>query len=244
MKTIAYSSMMPCSLILFTFTLCCVLLPHSTQAISFVRPPEPEPLSEMPSTNAAAKYYRDGANAIGVPPKNTATDYDVLIYDATTLIEVSESDGNTILTCLLDSDTFKTWRNTLPPGIVVKIAPDPLFFQAVDTKGLKCTVWFSRDGGFVTYPKKERLVIPDKEREILAQIFAGWLETDKKRIASQPLPCLFIFGSLPGVNSLSATARLFYGDATKWPKIYEANKTVIKNPNIIQHGTLITIPKL
>jgi len=36
---------------------------------------------------------------------------------------------------------------------------------------------------------------------------------------------------------------LFYGDATKWPLIWEANKAAIPNPDIIRHGQIITIPK-
>jgi len=38
-------------------------------------------------------------------------------------------------------------------------------------------------------------------------------------------------------------ARAVYGDASKWTKIYEANKSVIgKNPNLIYPGQKYTIP--
>ena len=44
-------------------------------------------------------------------------------------------------------------------------------------------------------------------------------------------------------DSLSAIARSVYGDASKWTKIYEANKGVIgKNPNLIFPGQTYTIP--
>jgi nucleoid-associated protein YgaU len=44
-------------------------------------------------------------------------------------------------------------------------------------------------------------------------------------------------------DSLSKIAKQFYGDAKQWPKIYEANKDVIKNPNLIYPGQKIKIPK-
>lgn len=44
-------------------------------------------------------------------------------------------------------------------------------------------------------------------------------------------------------DSLSAIAKQQYGDATKWRTIYEANKDVIKNPDMIYPGQKIKIPK-
>ncbi|HEY2989174.1 MAG TPA: ABC transporter substrate-binding protein [Candidatus Binatia bacterium] len=43
-------------------------------------------------------------------------------------------------------------------------------------------------------------------------------------------------------DTLSRLAQKNYGDATKWPKIYEANKQTIKNPNYIYVGQKIVIP--
>lgn len=44
-------------------------------------------------------------------------------------------------------------------------------------------------------------------------------------------------------DCLSAIARAVYGDASKWTKIYEANKSVIGgNPNLIYPGQKYTIP--
>lgn len=44
-------------------------------------------------------------------------------------------------------------------------------------------------------------------------------------------------------DSLSRIARKVYGNAAKWPSIYAANKTLIKNPNIIYVGQVLVIPK-
>ena len=43
-------------------------------------------------------------------------------------------------------------------------------------------------------------------------------------------------------DSLSKIAKHFYGDASKWHRIYEANKDKIKNPDLIHPGQEFTIP--
>ena len=44
-------------------------------------------------------------------------------------------------------------------------------------------------------------------------------------------------------DSLSKIAKQFYGDAQKWRKIYEANKDVIDNPDLIEVGQNLIIPE-
>ncbi len=43
-------------------------------------------------------------------------------------------------------------------------------------------------------------------------------------------------------DSLSKIAKAFYGDAKLWKKIHEANKDIIKNPDLIFPGQVIKIP--
>jgi nucleoid-associated protein YgaU len=43
-------------------------------------------------------------------------------------------------------------------------------------------------------------------------------------------------------DSLSKIAKKFYGDATSWKKIFEANRDVVKNPDLIQPGWKLQIP--
>lgn len=45
-------------------------------------------------------------------------------------------------------------------------------------------------------------------------------------------------------DTLSKIAKHFYGDAGKYPVIFEANKEVIKDPNLIYPGQMIRIPKV
>jgi nucleoid-associated protein YgaU len=43
-------------------------------------------------------------------------------------------------------------------------------------------------------------------------------------------------------DSLSKIAKHVYGDASKWQKIFEANRDKIKNPDLIQPGQVLTLP--
>jgi nucleoid-associated protein YgaU len=43
-------------------------------------------------------------------------------------------------------------------------------------------------------------------------------------------------------DSLSKIAKAHYGDAREWPRIFEANRDRIKNPDLIQPGWVLTIP--
>lgn len=47
----------------------------------------------------------------------------------------------------------------------------------------------------------------------------------------------------PG-DSLSKIAQRFYGKASLWPKIHEANRDLIEDPDLIQVGWTLEIPKL
>lgn len=44
-------------------------------------------------------------------------------------------------------------------------------------------------------------------------------------------------------DTLSKIARRQYGDATKWRAIYEANRDLIKNPDLIHIGWVLKIPQ-
>ena len=45
-------------------------------------------------------------------------------------------------------------------------------------------------------------------------------------------------------DSLSRIAKEKYGNANQWPKIYEANKDLIKDPDLIYPGQTLKIPTL
>lgn len=45
-------------------------------------------------------------------------------------------------------------------------------------------------------------------------------------------------------DSLSKIAKNYYGDAMKYPVIFEANKPMLKDPNLIYPGQVLRIPNL
>ena len=44
-------------------------------------------------------------------------------------------------------------------------------------------------------------------------------------------------------DTLSKIAKKFYGDAAKYPKIFEANRDQLKDPNVIKPGQSLKIPE-
>ncbi|MGV3708563.1 MAG: LysM peptidoglycan-binding domain-containing protein [Gemmatimonas sp.] len=44
-------------------------------------------------------------------------------------------------------------------------------------------------------------------------------------------------------DTLQKIAKRFLGDSSEWKKIWEANKAEIKNPDLIQIGQVLSIPK-
>ena len=43
-------------------------------------------------------------------------------------------------------------------------------------------------------------------------------------------------------DSLSKIAKREYGDAQKWHQIYEANRDIIKDPDLIYPGQILRLP--
>jgi nucleoid-associated protein YgaU len=52
------------------------------------------------------------------------------------------------------------------------------------------------------------------------------------------------FYTVKSGDSLSAIAKAHYGDAMKYPEIFEANKPMLKDPDKIYPGQVLRIPPL
>ncbi len=44
-------------------------------------------------------------------------------------------------------------------------------------------------------------------------------------------------------DSLSKISKKFYGNANSWKRIFEANRDIVKNPDLIQPGWKLRIPE-
>ncbi len=52
----------------------------------------------------------------------------------------------------------------------------------------------------------------------------------------------FSFYTIQRGDSLSKIAKRYYGDAMRWPDLFEANREVIQNPDLIYPGQQIRVP--
>lgn len=62
-------------------------------------------------------------------------------------------------------------------------------------------------------------------------------------ITAPPIPDTVQYYEIKSGDTLSAIAKEFYGSAKKYPQIFEANREVIKDPDLIYVGQKIRIPK-
>jgi nucleoid-associated protein YgaU len=91
-------------------------------------------------------------------------------------------------------------------------------------------------GSCDTYATREKAVL-------LAGNVTGVSKVDDK-LTSPPKEEPTVFYTVKSGDSLSKIAKALMGDGNKWPKIFEANKEVIKNPDLIYPGQQLRIPKV
>lgn len=97
--------------------------------------------------------------------------------------------------------------------------------------------------GLVDFPERGYQITDAVQNNVVKLV--NQLDADmRQRTVGAPRPLVYTVGTVEDGGTLSGIARLFYGDASKWVKIYEANRQIIKNPNEISGRMKLTIPKL
>ena len=95
----------------------------------------------------------------------------------------------------------------------------------------------------VTEPAPENM-IPEGEIS-QEQILAEFLEASGELSpAENKYPDLITTEPMHEASRLAWMAKRFYGAKIYWPYLYDANRDVIANPNDIEVGTPIRVPKL
>jgi nucleoid-associated protein YgaU len=79
---------------------------------------------------------------------------------------------------------------------------------------------------------------------LLAGNIKGVSQVDDSQLTAPPAPEQFDFYTIKRGDSLSKIARQYYGDAMKYPVLFEANREIIKNPDLIYPGQVIRVPRL
>ena len=84
----------------------------------------------------------------------------------------------------------------------------------------------------------------EKEKVILALgNVAGVASVDDRMIVENPA-AEAVFYEVKKGDSLSKIAKVHYGNAMKYPMIFDANKPMLKDPNKIYPGQVLRIPPL
>jgi hypothetical protein len=117
------------------------------------------------------------------------------------------------------------------------------------TEGFPLRAWREKEilvGIFDGFGKKE-----EKPKADFSNVQSGSSTTAPAPAAEAPVPDLGPASGTSGSeqsytvvagDSLSKIAKHFYGDANKWPRIHEANRDQIKNPDLIYPGQKLRIP--
>ena len=83
-----------------------------------------------------------------------------------------------------------------------------------------------------------------KEKVVLAVgNVAGVARVDDRIVVEKPEPQA-VFYTVVGGDTLSKIAKAQYGDAAKYPVIFEANRPLLTDPNKIYVGQVLRIPPL
>lgn len=180
-----------------------------------------------------------------VPGTNEVVRYE--IYDWTFQFKtIPRERGDALLSALEGGRQLQEIHYT--PGMICDPAPPRYWLNLILTNGSTNTIGIS--DRFVVLPDGYYGLTDIAEKQIATVNDAfdadarQEKETLRKQLVSAPKPLVYTVGSVDDGGTLSGIARLFYGDATKWKIIYEANQQLIKNPNIISDGMKLNIPKL
>ena len=79
----------------------------------------------------------------------------------------------------------------------------------------------------------------DQPKADFSNVQSGSSSTAPKPAAPAPTGKTYV---VQKGDSLSKIAKAEYGDANDWRRIYEANKDIIKNPDLIHPGQSLKIP--
>jgi nucleoid-associated protein YgaU len=77
---------------------------------------------------------------------------------------------------------------------------------------------------------------------LMAGNVKGVSEVKAEGVSAPPQPAPVEYYVIQKGDSLSAIAKRYYGNAKDYPRIFDANREVIKNPDLIYPGQKIRIP--
>lgn len=153
--------------------------------------------------------------------------------------------GDALFTLLDGGRSCERWmQNGLPPGIVCALpAPPSYWFTANRKDGTNYSVGLTQDGGLL-HLREGLYVVPKAKQEAIQKVLRDLGADLKREVLSAPKPLTYTVGTLNDGGTLSGISRLFYGDASQWKRIQEANRKTLNNPNVIDDRMKLVIPEL
>jgi nucleoid-associated protein YgaU len=85
-------------------------------------------------------------------------------------------------------------------------------------------------------------MVGDKPKPDFSNVRSGSSSTAPKPPAPPPADPQPERYTVVAGDSLSKIAKKYYGDASQWRRIYDANRDRIENPDLIQPGWKLAIP--
>ena len=168
------------------------------------------------------------------------------------LHKVEKSVGDKVLQLLASARGNSGWRHSYGEDYPFRFRELDCVLQNGDTVTIKVLINDGLTSGFIicsARPCWDSLVCPPQEiwrelSEIFLKVSGEASGSVHAWYRSRPLPCSYRVGDGPDGGTLSGVARLFYGDASRWPVIHSANKERLPDPNNVRHGLTLTIPRL
>jgi hypothetical protein len=185
------------------------------------------------------------ASPPNIPPANEVARFE-RVYPVFQSNVITIERGDALLALLDGGQAVDRWmKNGLPSG-VVEVLPVPmrLWVMLALTNGATYRIGLSHDGGLLELPDGLYEFSKTNSQQAAAKWMAE-MEADLRReVMNAQKPCTYQIGTIDDGGTLSGVAHLFYGDATKWQQIYDANRSAIKNPNVVSGNRKLTIPIL
>lgn len=159
--------------------------------------------------------------------------------------EMSKERGEALLKLLDGGTTIEPWvkDGTSPEVLTVQPPAARLEMTMILKSGETTHFTLARNGKAIWIGDSLFAV-----KESAAGHFEAWMEENEadlcRELAHTSKPCTYQVGTADDGGTLYGVARIFYGDSHKWKQIYEANRSKLKNPNLLKQGEKLKIPKL
>lgn len=201
-------------------------------------PTNPETV-EISKSMATEEYNVLGAGPVIVPTGRELTEYSFACEFPSRQYGYVETKRQ-FLNAGYYERLFESWRDAAVPVrlIITNKITDDINTKVV-IESLDITETAGEEGDkWISFQLKEYREINKKIAEITSDNSGVTKEETPKEVS----PAAQNTYTVMPKDSLWSIAKKLYGDGSQYPKIYEANRDIIKNPAVIRAGQILNIP--